>query len=180
MAGRYFNPTKEETEEISRDPYITQMVKKVKAFAYLHCQTKNLYAWREFIADLQADLELFIYDYELAHKKGLYRKTGYAAYCNAAKQQALNWVAYYSAHKRKVNCETLSIDASEEDENRPSIQIAAENTYMEEFIALDSIASEYGEVAENLCERLLKGEALNKADIKRLRALPNMRAFLSN
>lgn len=180
MVNRYFNPTKEETEQISRDPYVMELVKRVRRFAYYHCSAKNLFAWKEFIDDLQADLEIFIYDYEIAYNKGLYKKTGYPAYCNAAKQQALNWVAYYSAQKRRLNFETVSIESSMEDENRATIQLEAPNTGMREIIVLESIGQQFGEAAQKLCTQLLNGETISKADLKMLRNLPNIRDILLN
>lgn len=178
MAGRYFNPTAQETEEISKDPYTQNLVHKVKAFAYIHCRAKNLYAWKEFIEDLKTDLELFIYDYELAYKKGLHGKTGYAAYCNAAKQQAINWAAYYSAHKRRLNCETLSIEASMADEDKPTIQLEAPDDEAKKSILLLSIGQEFGSRAQELCEKLLGGDVLNSIDLKMLRGLPNLKDLL--
>lgn len=180
MAGRYFNPSKEETEEISRDPYVSNLVKRVKKFAYMHCASHNLYAWREFIDDLQADLELFIYDYELAHKKGLYKKSGYGAYCNAATQQAKNWIAYYSAQKRKINNETISIEESEEDEAREAIQVAIEDKGIEQFLTLTAIGQEFGEATKELCEKLLNGEVVNRADLNGLKKLKSLRDFLGS
>ncbi len=176
--ARAFNPTKEETELISRDPYVIDLVKKVKDFAYRHCYSKNLYAWREFIDDLKTDLEMFIYDYELAYRKGLYGKTGYAAYCNAAKQQALNWAAYYSAQKRRANYESISIEASMEREDRPTIQLEAQNDGIRQTILLTSIGQEFGKRAQELCTQLLAGEVVSRADLKELRNIAGLRDFL--
>ena len=180
MASRYFSPTKQETEEVANDPYVQELVKRVRAFAYTHCMAKNLYAWREFIFDLQTDIQLFIYDYEIAYKKGLYRKTGFPAYCNAVKQQALNWVAYYSAHKRKVNNETISIEASEEDESTPTIQLVSRGMELQQIDTLCSIQQQFGNTIKDLCVRLLGGEALNKEDLNKLRKVSGLGNFLRN
>lgn len=178
MANRYFNPTVEETEAISKEPYIIELVEKVTKFAIGHCYAKNLYAWREFIHDLQVDLTLFIYDYELAYRKGLHGKTGFSAYCNAAKQQAINWAMHYSAQKRRLNSEAVSIDASYEDEDRAPIQIASTDTALQEIELLNSIGSTFGKVAMGLCEQLLNGETLSKEDLKKLKNIPQLKEFL--
>lgn len=178
MANRYFNPTAEETEKISKEPYIIELVEKVTRFATGHCYAKNLYAWREFIHDLNVDLTLFIYDYELAYRKGLHGKTGFTAYCNAAKQQAVNWAMYYSAHKRRLNTESISIDASYEEDDRAPIQIATTDTVLQEIELLVSIGTTFGKVARGLCEQLLNGETLSKEDLKKLKNIPQLKEFL--
>ena len=175
---RYFNPTKEETEEISKDPYVMDLVNRTQAFAYTHCLSKNIFAWREFIHDLQVDLALHIYDYEIAYRKGLHGKTGFGAYCTAAKQLAINWSAYYQTHKRRLNFESVSIEASMEREDRAPIQISSDDTSMEEIELLASIEQSFGRTAKELCFQLLRGETLSKADLNKLREIPNLKDFL--
>ena len=90
-------------------PEVIAKVKEVRKQIYATLAAKNLYKWREFVSELQNDIEAEIYKYEQLWLDGKYvskrtgkplERPGVGAYLNMAMQGAMNYVEYWMAKKR--------------------------------------------------------------------------------
>lgn len=159
-------------ENIWEVPEVKQKVSAVKSYIDTMLRTKNLFGWRNFIDDLKTDIELEIYKYEDLHRQGKYKANSIGAYCNMAKQGALNYMAYYTAQKRKPMFESVSLDALYEQESSSTLrlQVADKKPDPTDRIAIiDATEREFGEKARIIVEKILNGETVTSAELLVLR-----------
>lgn len=172
---RKFNMS-DTTVPIYNVPEVQYKVKKVNQFIEQFCRAKNYFAWKHFIDDLKVDIELEIYKYEDLHRQGKYKDNGIGAYCNMAKQGAINYSWYYQALKRKANFVAVSLDATyrdtdPENSGTPIYQIPdiASQQSFELVDLLESISAECGAEIASIVQRVFDGEQLDKTLLQTLR-----------
>ena len=160
-------------------PEVQEKVKAVRHYIDTLCVSLNLFAWRNFIDDLKVDIECEIYKYEELHRQGKYKYNGIGAYCNMAKQGALNYRAFYDAKKRKASFEALSLDAMVETEKgEMSLQIPdTRDTEIENVVLSASIENLFGAEARRIADKVLAGEAVSSKELLKVRT-PEFRLFL--
>lgn len=167
-------------------PAVKEKVEKVRLYIAGMLRTRNLFGWKSFIDDLKVDIEVEIYKYEEKHLAGIpgYEKEqGVGAYCNMALQGAINYAAKCSTNKRRINFETQSLDALiETEKGSMSKQVPA--TRSEDVANLElllSIQQEFGDRIQELAQRVLNGEQLDRNELSELRKStknPKMRNLL--
>ena len=167
---------KDATVPIYEVPEVQYKVRKVNEFIENMCRAKNYFAWRHFIDDLKVDIELEIYKYEDLHRQGKYKENGIGAYCNMAKQGAINYSWYYQALKRKANYVAVSLDATYKDSDSENsgtpIYQVPDTSAQQSFELVDllaSISAECGEEIAALVQRVFDGEQLDKTMLQTLR-----------
>lgn len=167
---------------IWEDSSVQAKVAAVKRYVRRLCYSRNLFAWRDFIDDLNADMELWIYKLEEEHRQGKGKETGVGAYNRMALQGALNYAAFYSAQKRKINYEAASLDAVIETEKGSMIsQIPAVNDYaLETSELLISIEQEFGDTIRELVQKVFDGEQLSRADLQQLKSTEGLQNYLKD
>ena len=170
-------------------PSVQDKVRRVKAYIHYILAAKNLFAWKDFVEELTSDMEAFIYQQEQLIAVGeLYvgkgenrrqvKEQGAGAYCRAALQGALNYASWASALKRRLNYESLSLDALlETEEGDMPFQLADNDTAILESELDMSIELQFGKEIHNLVQRVLNGESLSSAELRKLRT-PEMYALL--
>ncbi len=170
-------------------PNVQEKVRKVKAYIYHTLAKKNLFAWRDFVEELSSDMEAFIYSQEQLIAAGeLYvgkgdtrrqvKDLGAGAYCRAALQGALNYASWASALKRRLNYESISLDAILEVEGGGiQLQVADNDTSIQESDLYMSIEMQFGKEIYALAQRVLNGENIGAAELRKLRT-PEMLALL--
>ena len=160
-------------------PEVVEKVKAVRRYIDTLCVSLNLFAWRNFIDDLKTDIESEIYKYEELHRQGKYKYNGIGAYCNMAKQGALNYRAFYDAKKRKANFESLSLDALFETE-KGEISLQIPDPYANEIANVElsvSVGQLFGAEAGRIISKVLNGEPISSAELLKIRT-PEIKLFL--
>lgn len=157
-------------------PEVQFKVREVNKFIEQLCRAKNYFAWRHFVEDLKVDIELEIYKYEDLHRQGKYKENGIGAYCNMAKQGAINYSWYYQALKRKANFVAVSLDATYKDSDSENsgtpIHQVTDLTAQQSFELvelLESISAECGEEIASIVQQVFDGHQLDKQQLHTLR-----------
>lgn len=152
---------------------LPQVLAKVKAVnKYIECQLrkKNLFAWREFVDDLKADIQMEIYKYEEKFLNGECKEVGVGAYCRMAMQGALNYASYYGAQKRRANFESISYDQDiETPKGTFQLQIPASDNDFKTLELLTSIEISFGPEIKALAQKVLDGEHLSKKELEKIK-----------
>ena len=161
-------------------PEVQEKVKAVQKHIVTICRARNLFAWRDFVEEAQADIEMWIYHYEELYRQGKSKELGIGAYNIMATQSVLNYAAYYSAKKRRLNYEAQSLDSLVETEKGSVVaQIPAQNDYkIEQIDLLMSIESQFGETISALVAKVLNGDQLSRKDLSKLRKTEGLKEYL--
>lgn len=151
-------------------PQVLAKVKAVNKYIELQLRKKNIFAWREFVEDLKADIQLEIYKYEAKFLNGECKEVGVGAYCRMATQGALNYASYYGAKKRRGNLEAISYDKDiETPKGSFRLQIPASDKDFKTLELLASIEMSFGPEIKALAQKVLDGEHLSKKELEKVK-----------
>ena len=165
-------------------PAVQEKVLKVRQYIDGKVRARNLYGWRFFVDELKVNMEMEIYKHEELFRQGVHNEYGIGAYCNMALQGALNFAAMCATNKRKINFEATSLDALVETEKGSmSKQIPSRDSEDASRVELlVSIQQEFGTRIQELAEKVMNGEQLDRKELAELRKStknPKMRNLLT-
>lgn len=161
-------------------PEVIHKVREVMDYISKTLAAKNLFAWHAFVDDLKSDITSEIYKYEDLALQGKYKKTGIGGYCNMARQGALNYASFYSAQKRRINFEALSLDAMiETGDGEIPFQVAGKSDDLCQVELLMAIEQTSGPEVAAMAAKILNGDAIGAAELKKMHA-PALLRLLHN
>lgn len=170
------------TNSISAIPEVQEKVAKAKKYIQHRLYEQNLFGFRFYLEDVKSDIELYIYEEEEKFRTGKrFEELGVGAYCRRAWHIALNYAAYYSTQKRRLNFESFSIQRAEliEENNseKPTWVSHKASDALNSIELFSAIEAEFGADMLELVQKAVDGEKLSSYERFKLRS-PKMRALI--